>query len=722
MKTLNTTLIILAIVSLFTFNFASSQDRGKQKHHPSSDKPGKPVNRISGLNKTFPVNNILNEQKIISPEEKNLMMKIKSARQSGNKQEMKRMQSQLNNIQGVVSKRGEQTGYIKKSENISRGFNQINISQVFFGDDVAAITTVTEQRGDNTGRIWTVVSRNEYGFSNYSETIFYYSNDNGINWYGYASAFNPYEFIADDAIDAEIIEDFSGTKYMYVTYGAITMSSGKYICNLITLDISGYVTGSVQRLEWPGFDYFNIDVNYYKPRITSDNAFWNGAPYVYIAACLDSSDGSDIYFGEKVAAALSPFNPNPFIDYKSDIYFSYSFNNPAFSGNCDIAWFDDPGNGGGSVMLVESGAYFTTALYLYETSDVGFLGLSAYEGYLDPDGLVKSSAYISSNGLYENLMIVNVNEYDVSDHDIQYFSTVDAGLNWSDGFVSYTFDDDYRADITGLRNEPGNFYSAHADFNLSFDNVFYSVARNDTWGALIVPLNNIDASVIASPRPGIRLGGNDSCFVVWTEWANNSNVWASSGCDGALNQVKSIYTGIIVEGFFNPSTFLMNRSDTITISLRNSVSPYNLVESGKTIMYTNGSSLINFIQIDNNTDYYIVINHRNSIETWSASTINLTGNYNYYYDFINSNSQAYGNNEIYLATDSASFVYYGIYSGDVNQDGAVDLADVTMIENDAFNFVSGYVVTDVNGDDVADLADQTIADNNAFNFVTKVTP
>ncbi|MDQ3020683.1 MAG: hypothetical protein M3R36_08945 [Bacteroidota bacterium] len=65
---------------------------------------------------------------------------------------------------------------------------------------------------------------------------------------------------------------------------------------------------------------------------------------------------------------------------------------------------------------------------------------------------------------------------------------------------------------------------------------------------------------------------------------------------------------------------------------------------------------------------------------------------------------------------------YCIYSGDVNQDGTVDIADGSSIENDAYNFVSGYVLTDLNGDSFTDVSDTAIADNNAFNLVSKIVP
>ena len=67
-------------------------------------------------------------------------------------------------------------------------------------------------------------------------------------------------------------------------------------------------------------------------------------------------------------------------------------------------------------------------------------------------------------------------------------------------------------------------------------------------------------------------------------------------------------------------------------------------------------------------------------------------------------------------------VVFGIYSGDVNQDGAVDITDVIAIFNDANSLTSGYVKTDVNGDRMTDVTDIIITFNNAKNIVMKITP
>ena len=112
--------------------------------------------------------------------------------------------------------------------------------------------------------------------------------------------------------------------------------------------------------------------------------------------------------------------------------------------------------------------------------------------------------------------------------------------------------------------------------------------------------------------------------------------------------------------------------------------------------------------------------HRNSIETWSKaggeaySTVNTLN-----YSFINSAASAFGSNQVQV---DASPLRFAIYSGDVTQDGTVDATDLSLIDNDASNFLSGYLVTDLNGDRFTDGSDYLIADNNAYNFISAIRP
>ncbi|MDY0344424.1 MAG: GEVED domain-containing protein, partial [Lentimicrobium sp.] len=114
---------------------------------------------------------------------------------------------------------------------------------------------------------------------------------------------------------------------------------------------------------------------------------------------------------------------------------------------------------------------------------------------------------------------------------------------------------------------------------------------------------------------------------------------------------------------------------------------------------TNGSviAVIPDIYIGN---YYITIRHRSSLETTTALPVSFaSGTINYSFD---APSRAYGDN-LLLMIDGR----YVIYSGDVNQDGTIDISDMSPVDNDASNFVAGYVTTDVNGDGVVDIGDMT---------------
>jgi photosystem II stability/assembly factor-like uncharacterized protein len=175
----------------------------------------------------------------------------------------------------------------------------------------------------------------------------------------------------------------------------------------------------------------------------------------------------------------------------------------------------------------------------------------------------------------------------------------------------------------------------------------------------------------------------------------------------------SVNLNVGIEGFWNGTSQV---SDTVTVELRNSTSPYALVDQGKTVL-TPG---VGYGSVDFNTagsgSYYIVVKHRNALQTWSAAPVAMTAGGNHNYDFTSALTQAYGSNMV-LKLGRICF-----FSGDVNQDEVVDGSDLSLIDNDGFNFVSGYVATDCNGDNFTDASDAAIADNNAFNTVAVAKP
>jgi len=65
---------------------------------------------------------------------------------------------------------------------------------------------------------------------------------------------------------------------------------------------------------------------------------------------------------------------------------------------------------------------------------------------------------------------------------------------------------------------------------------------------------------------------------------------------------------------------------------------------------------------------------------------------------------------------------FGLYSGDANQDGAIDGFDLQNTENDAANFLFGYNLTDINGDGSSDGFDLQFIENNSSKFIYYARP
>jgi len=229
------------------------------------------------------------------------------------------------------------------------------------------------------------------------------------------------------------------------------------------------------------------------------------------------------------------------------------------------------------------------------------------------------------------------------------------------------------------------------------------------------PGNIITASSILSSKIRKQSAMDKTSGQTVMTWSDNrsgqgdiyaQNLKFDGGAGACLLDVN-----IGIEGFWNGTTQVQ---DTMRVNLRQSVSPYSLVEESKVYLSNSGNAVSGYAAAAGN--YYVQLIHRNALETWSAAPINITKASVTGYDFTTSQSQVYGSNSVLKLTRYCS------YSGDVNHDATIDVGDVVLVYNDGSNFVSGYVDTDVNGDNFVDVSDLLITYNNATNFVTVARP
>lgn len=174
--------------------------------------------------------------------------------------------------------------------------------------------------------------------------------------------------------------------------------------------------------------------------------------------------------------------------------------------------------------------------------------------------------------------------------------------------------------------------------------------------------------------------------------------------DSTITYLYNIGIRLAIEGLWTSKSH--TASDSIEVFLKNSTPPFQTVYSQR-IKLDSMNLTASFPLMFFSGTYYLVIKHKNTLETWSKTGGEALGNANYFYDFTTSASQAYGNNMV--LKDGL----YCIYSGNVNGDDVIDAEDLLAVDNAVFNYETGTSIANLNGDNIVDIEDMAICDNNA---------
>lgn len=171
-------------------------------------------------------------------------------------------------------------------------------------------------------------------------------------------------------------------------------------------------------------------------------------------------------------------------------------------------------------------------------------------------------------------------------------------------------------------------------------------------------------------------------------------------CSFTTKQTLNANLKVFLEGFYNGTTQVR---DTIRVYLAQNSSPWTLKDSAVSYLNSNGTDTISF---ENSVagPYYLVIKHRNHLESWSALPVTLLLGSFVSYDFTTSANKTYGNNAKQVGS---SWVLIG---GDATQDGQVFINDYNLLITQ-FGW-DGYISCDMNGDTFVDGYDLLILYSN----------
>jgi hypothetical protein len=153
--------------------------------------------------------------------------------------------------------------------------------------------------------------------------------------------------------------------------------------------------------------------------------------------------------------------------------------------------------------------------------------------------------------------------------------------------------------------------------------------------------------------------------------------------------------------------------DTMIMQLAQPFFPYNILNSDTSVIDIHGNGVFHFTTLPDYDRYFVVLRHRNFLETWSKEPVIINSSTRNY-DFTISSSQAYGNN-LALMEDGN----FALYSGDVNQNGSIDTNDFSEIENNSQLFLFGYLNEDITGDGFIESADYSLIENNIGKILSR---
>ncbi len=539
-----------------------------------------PGERITGVRYDLPPNKTASENQQFDSRIDLLSNELMAAKQSGDVNRMAAVQQQLDRLTGSVSITSHpENGMVTVQNSGPLGSQGDNIvaTQILQRSNVKGLAVAVEQRGTTAGRIWIAVGIG--GAGNNNDTLYLlYSDNNGNSWNGGGGGIYGGYTINNDEIDLEIIENTTGAKYVWVIYGLTSTSTGAKIVNYF---ISNNSSVSIGTLSWPN-SFSNV--RFYRPRIISDNAYFLGNAWTYIAVCRDTVRpglGNTIVSEEWVARCDNPYTVSPTITYKPN-RFGYSTlltSAQTYRNYCDLAYYK---NGNiDSMIVTEANLPDSTRIYLAKTTISNFVnGTTSYAANsIQGSASWKTHGRIASNGGYPNLMIVSDERYSPSDWDIPYFYSPNGGAaSWATGYLNYTTQYTIIPDLIGRRNSIGKFYATYLSEGV-FDSVISNYSTNNVWGSATAPINQFDASISAAPKPGFRFVQNDSCISVWSRYPA-TDIWISGGCTGQVisgvnNNNNAPNTYKLDQNYpnpFNPSTkisFALPKAGLVTLTVYN---------------------------------------------------------------------------------------------------------------------------------------------------------
>ena len=274
---------------------------------------------------------------------------------------------------------------------------------------------------------------------------------------------------------------------------------------------------------------------------------------------------------------------------------------------------------------------------------------------------------------------------------------------------------------------------SHTPISIDDNDVCTTDGCNSVTGVSHTPVNTDDGnactsdacdSVTGVSHTPVNTDDGDACT---TDGCNSvTGIFHTQICAVTFHSkifIQGFYSGgglmeVGGTGYLNLSGVSADPLDVDTIFL-SAMDPVTHIEVDRKygILKTNGNVSVNFgPSVLAGNSYFIKINHRNSLETWSALPVLFSSSTTYL--FTTSSSMAFGD----VMFETKDNMGWAIYNGDLNQDFTIDAIDFLVLDPSIQNGDGGYMQTDLNGDGTVDAIDFLNLDPNIQNGIGAAIP
>ena len=171
------------------------------------------------------------------------------------------------------------------------------------------------------------------------------------------------------------------------------------------------------------------------------------------------------------------------------------------------------------------------------------------------------------------------------------------------------------------------------------------------------------------------------------------------------------YNNLIESGSTNPGA--ITDVDVITVELRSAANLNVVAYSVSPVLQANGNAQCVFPPAALGGSYYIVVKHRAAIPLWSAIPVTMSASSAF--NFANNSTNVFTDGSM-TPIHSLISSLYGIWLGELNDDGYLDANDYASFETEVFlSAYSGLYLLDgdFNGDSYVDASDYAVFDYNS---------